>query len=167
MEAEVAPYILTLEMDAASQERFDRLRREHYPAELNRIAAHLTLFHKLPQGAEVRDAVAKAALRPGFAMKVSGVRSLGRGVAYGVESRELVGVHERLAEEFGEWLTPQDRQGFRPHVVVQNKVSGAEAKALRERLEGEFEPFEVRAEGLALWLYLGGPWKLAERFEFR
>ena len=67
---------------------------------------------------------------------------------------------------FGEVLTGQDRQGFRPHVVVQNKVSGGEAKELLGRMQVEFRPFTVRAEGLQLWRYLGGPWELAEGFLF-
>ena len=175
MEAEVialaepaadVPWIVTLQMDAASQEWFDTLRREHYPAELNRIAAHLTLFHKLPQTAEVRAAVERVAGRAGFGMRVTGVRSLGRGVAFGVESAELMAVQRELAGEFRELLTAQDRQGFRPHVVVQNKVSAERARALKERLELEFRAFEVRAAGLELWRYLGGPWELAERIPF-
>ena len=172
MEAEVGaaanvPYILTLRMDAESQARFDRLREAHYPAALNRIAAHVTLFHKLPQEAWVRAAVEGACEREGFAVRVTGVMSLGRGVAYRMESAELREVHAGLARAFREVLTAQDGQGFRPHVVVQNKVSAGEAKELRERLAGEFEAFPVQAVGLQLWRYLGGPWERAEGFLFR
>ena len=172
MEAQVdvaaqAPLILTLKMDGASQARFERLRVEHYPAELNRIAAHLTLFHKLPQSVEVSSAVALAAAAvEGFAMKVTGLRSLGRGVAFGLESSELIALHSRLAGEFTEYLSAQDRQRFWPHVVVQNKTTGERARQLKERLEAEFRPFAVQAMGLQLWRYLGGPWELAEEFLF-
>ncbi len=154
-------------MDAGSQARFDRLREAHYPAALNRIAAHVTLFHKLPQEAWVRAAVARACGRGGFDVRVTGVMSLGRGVAYRMESPELRAVHAELVREFGAVVTAQDGQGFRPHVVVQNKVSGVEAKELLARIAMEFRPFSVRAEGLQLWRYLGGPWERAEGFLFR
>ena len=166
MEAQVAPYILTLALEDEAQEWFDRQRKAYFPAALNRIAAHVTLFHQLPQEDWVRAAVEKAAGRVGFGVRVTGVRSLGRGVAYGLESAELMAVHGQLAGAFREVLTAQDRQGFRPHVVVQNKVSGDEAKVLKTRLEAEFRPFEVAATGLQLWHYLGGPWERAELYGF-
>lgn len=56
---------------------------------------------------------------------------------------------------------------MRPHVTVQNKVSPQKARALRERLEQTFTPFEVRGEGLLLWRYLGGPWELVGEYLFR
>jgi hypothetical protein len=166
VEAEVAPYILTLKLDDEAQAWFDGQRKAYFPPALNRIAAHVTFFHLLPQEVWVREVVEKAVDRVGFAVGVAGVRSLGRGVAYGLESAELLAVHRELSGAFREVLTAQDRQGCRPHVVVQNKVSAEEARALRARLEGEFRPFEVRAVGLQLWFYLGGPWKLAEEFPF-
>ena len=42
------PLILTLALDDLSFARFDALRREHFPPTLNRIPAHVTLFHHLP-----------------------------------------------------------------------------------------------------------------------
>ena len=40
-----APLIVTLLLEDAAQERFDRLRAAHFPAERNHLAAHVTLFH--------------------------------------------------------------------------------------------------------------------------
>lgn len=158
--------ILTLRLDAAAQEFFEGMRQRYYPAERNQIAAHLTLFHTLPRSAEVRAALAAAAGRPGFAMTVTGLRSLGRGVAYTLAAGELQGVHGGLAAAFREHLTAQDRQRFMPHVVVQNKATGDAARALLGELQRGFKGFEVRAVGLDLWHYLGGPWELAESFAF-
>jgi hypothetical protein len=42
------PLILTLGLDRASFERFEALRRAHFPPALNRVPAHVTLFHHLP-----------------------------------------------------------------------------------------------------------------------
>jgi 2'-5' RNA ligase len=155
-------------MDALAQARFDRLREQYFPPERNFIQAHLTLFHTLPETEAVRIALTEVAgSTPEFEARVSGVRSLGRGVAYAVESAELMRVHRDLSRQFADVLTAQDRQGFRPHVVVQNKVSGHEAKALLGELSAGFSPFVVMGLGLDLWRYLGGPWEFVEGLRFR
>ena len=159
--------ILTLEMDEASQAWFEGLRQAHYPANLNQIAAHLTLFHTLPDTAEVDEALRLAAeSQAPFAMQVTGLRPLGRGVAYQVGSRPLLDLHAELVEAFREHLSAQDKQRFQPHVVVQNKSTPERAKLLLTELQAGFQPRRVEAVGLQLWHYLGGPWELAERFEF-
>lgn len=159
--------ILTLRVDPASQRRFEALRRAHYPAALNKIAAHLTLFHTLPATEEVRLLLlAEAESLAGFSLQVNDVRSLGRGVAYFLESPDLMALHGRLARALARDLSAQDRQGFRPHVVVQNKASGPEAKILLADLSASFVPWQVEATGLCWWDYLGGPWALREEFAF-
>ena len=168
-ESAAAPLILTLKMDGASQERFDRLREAHFPPERNFIPAHLTLFHKLPGDREtevvstIRDV---CRTQTPTAVRATGVRFLGRGVAYELESGGLEAVRRRLAGDWEPWLIPQDRQRFKPHVTVQNKVSPETARALHERLRAAFCPFEVRAEGLLLWRYMGGPWEPVGAYEF-
>jgi 2'-5' RNA ligase len=157
--------IVTLAMDDANQARFDALRKAHYPSHLNHIAAHLTLFHLLPDTEEIRRVLAGVAGETSaFVMNVSGIMPLGRGVAYSIASAELKQLHRYLSEAFAEHLSPQDKQGFRPHVVVQNKVDARESKALGERLAAGFAPWPVEAVGLDWWDYKGGPWALRERF---
>lgn len=171
MTTEPVPLILTLEMDEFSQERFDRLRRAHFPAGRNLVPAHLTLFHHLP-GDREREVIAdieQACRRQGpVTLMARGLISLGRGVAFDLASPGLEAVRRRLAEEWWPWLGAQDRQRrFRPHVTVQNKVPPREARALHERLAGEFSPFEVEGEGLSLWRYVGGPWRPVGTYPFR
>lgn len=108
-----------------------------------------------------------AADRPAFAVRVTGVQPLGRGAAFRLESGELAAVHARLRELFAAGLTPQDRQPFRPHVTVQNKVDPAVARATVESLRAAFVPAEVPATGLALWRYAGGPWEPLSGHRFR
>ena len=178
------PLVVTLLLDPAAQERFDRLRAAHFPARplpgsrperarggeegVFRLAAHVTLFHAVP-GAEV-DLVAadlaSAADRPAFDVAVSGVRSLGRGVAYTLDAPELSALRASLARAWSSMLTPQDRQRHAPHVTVQNKVEPAVARALLDRLTAEFVPHRVGARGLGLWRYLGGPWAPVAEYEF-
>jgi len=157
------PLILTLKMDDLSQQSFDRLREEHFPTARNFIPAHLTLFHKLPGDREreisgTLDDLSRRQ-RP-FPLTATGLVFMGRGVGYRLESPALQSVRNRLADAWWPWLGAQDRQGFRPHVTVQNKVEPDEARALHARLEDSFAPFEVGAEGVLLWRYLGGPWEL-------
>ncbi|WP_419760118.1 2'-5' RNA ligase family protein [Acidisoma sp.] len=157
-----APLILTLVLDDTSQAFFDRARELWFPPRLNFIRAHVTMFHHLPgaQLASIRNDLASVCAGQ-FPVKVAvtGLRSLGRGVAYTLRTPEIEGLRSRLAGQWRDDLTAQDRQGWRPHVTVQNKVSPTEAKATLERLSGEFVPFMATATGVALWRYLGGPWE--------
>lgn len=163
-----APLILTLALHADDQARFERLRQLHFPPDRNLIPAHVTLFHHLP-GQEieaVRNAIDARCAMPPFSVAVSGLRFLGRGVAYALESAALASLRAGLARDWDGWLTPQDRQGWRPHVTIQNKASPEAARALHANLQAAFAPFTVRAEGLDLWRYMGGPWKHQGRHPF-
>lgn len=164
------PLILTLQMDSSSQERFDRLRELHFPPERNYLSAHLTLFHKLPgeQEAEICDDLEELCRdQTPFTLTTTGLRFLGRGVAYELSSPELASVRKDLARRWEPWLGAQDRQGFKPHVTVQNKVSSERARALHEQLQATFSPFEVGGVGLSLWRYLGGAWEPVGTHLFR
>jgi 2'-5' RNA ligase len=164
----VQPLIVTLTLEEAAQQRFDALRAAHFPPERNHLAAHLTLFHALPgeQEEQVRQDLARAAATEPFRLRVSGLRSLGRGVAYVLESPELGRLRQGLRDRWEAWLTPQDAQRHSPHVTVQNKVEPARARALLADLQVGFVPYDVTARGLGLWRYLGGPWEAVEELRF-
>jgi len=162
------PLILSLRLDAETFSRFDGLRRVYFPARLNHLSAHLTLFHHLPGDARERIEADLRAMVPSapLGLQVTGLRSLGRGVAFEIASAGLSSLRASLARRWSAWLTPQDRQGFRPHVTVQNKTTSEEARALRAFLTAGFTPFSARGEGLLLWRYLGGPWALETEVPF-
>ena len=163
------PFVLTVRLDAATQERFDALRRAHFPPGRTAVGAHVTVFHALPAGGQTPDAVGAvlAELAPApSVVAVTGVRSLGRGVAFTLEAPGVAVVRAALAREFAGRLTPQDAQPWRPHVTVQNKVTPAEARALLAELTSTFAPFTTTAEGLDLWHYRGGPWERAAGYAF-
>ena len=165
----VAPLVVTLVLDAASQEHFDALRREHFPPERNHLAAHVTLFHALPGerlGPVVADLRAAAGREP-FPVTIVGLRLLGRGVAYDLAAAELRDLHAGLAARWLPWLTAQDRQRFAPHLTVQNKVEPATARHLHAQLSACFRSVDVTAVGLALWRYEGGPWSPVDSAPFR
>ena len=167
---EAAPLILTLGLEETAQARFDALRRQHFPPERNLVPVHVTLFHDLP-GTEEEAVAEEITLRCAevtpFAVRVAGLRFLGRGVAYALESRTLGQLRAALARAWAPWLTAQDRQGYRPHLTIQNKAPSEAARALLAALEAEFAPFDVTATGLLLWHYRGGPWEKAGQFAFR
>ena len=163
------PLIITAALDEAAFAWFDDLRRAHFPAHRNQVPAHLTLFHALPGEHEAAIAeTLKAAVkdRAPMRLEVRGPWSLGRGVAYRLASPGLEALRGALAEAFAPWLTPQDRAPFRPHITIQNKADPADARRLLERLQLEFEPFDIVAEGLLVWRYLGGPWEAVARLGF-
>ncbi|MAR55738.1 MAG: phosphoesterase HXTX [Rickettsiales bacterium] len=162
------PLLVTLQMDAASHAHFDALRQRYFPPERNHLAAHITLFHKLPgeEFAAVRAILAEhAARQSAFDMRTTSIWMLGLGNAYLLEAPEAVALRKSLAEDFSAWLTPQDaRQGFKPHITVQNKVASDKAKALNQLLTESFTAQCVRATGLQLWRYMNGPWEWVEDF---
>ena len=162
------PLILTLKLDAQSSARLDGLRRAHFPAALNHIPAHLTLFHHLP-GDRLDEVVAElSAETPAFlTLRATGLRKLGRGVAFEIAGEALKAWRGRLARVWEPWLTAQDRQPFRPHVTVQNKVDPGAALELYNALQAAFQPFDVTGEGALVWRYLGGPWRLEAEAPFR
>jgi 2'-5' RNA ligase len=164
-----APLILTLRFDQASFDRLDCVRRRYFPAERNFIPAHLTLFHHLPgqRHALITDEIATRCRSQGpFPLRFSGLRFLGRGTAYVVESGQLMELRADLSALWSADLTRQDSQGFRPHVTIQNKVAPDKARALYEELTQDFESFSAAATGLLLWRYRGGPWEAAGEFGF-
>ncbi len=164
-----APLILTLQIDERSFAFFDAQRQRSFPPDRNFIPAHLTLFHKLP-GERLdtirRDVEAAAAAQQPFRLDVTGLRSLGRGVAYTLASSDLASLRQGLAHKWDPWLGSQDRQKHQPHVTVQNKVEPSDAKVLLAELSEAFTPFQATALGLDLWWYRGGPWERAGSFLF-
>lgn len=163
------PLILTLALNPEAEAYFTRLRTLHFPANRNFLRAHLTLFHHLPPTeAAVQELLAvTAANQAEIPLSVAGLRSLGRGVAFRIESDKLMQLHGRLQQRWLPFLTPQDKQKLAPHITIQNKVSAAEASALLAGLSPAFRPFVLTGTGLLLWEYLGGPWRLVQQFAFR
>lgn len=164
-----APVIVTALMGAADFAWADGLRRRHFPPERNWLPAHITLFHHLPPSAldEVKHRLAQYCAGPAPAARLDRVIGLGRGVAFHVDSPDLLAMRDDMAHAFAGLLTPQDRAPPRLHITVQNKVDPAQAHALEQALRADFRPRPLQIAGLAAWHYRGGPWELAARYVFR
>ena len=166
--AEYSPLILTLQIDEQAFAYFNFLRQKHFPAKINYLDAHLTLFHHLPPEPAVTELLKNIAARQKIIpLEVASVIKLGRGVAYKIQSPALMALQEYLKQQWQAWLTPQDRQGFRPHITVQNKVEAQTAGALFKELAASFHPFNAAGVGLSLWEYRGGPWHKMQDYSFR
>ena len=163
------PIIVTALMGAEDFAKADAMRRQHFLPERNQIPAHISLFHHLPPArlAELTRLMAqltRGEMAP--AARLAGVMSLGRGVAYRIESPELMALRERIAEVFAADLIAQDQPPPRLHITVQNKVAPRVAAVLHSQLNAEFRPRRLVIAGIAAWHYLGGPWQLAHRALF-
>ncbi len=134
------------------------------------VDAHITLFHHLPPShiAEVKARLAALAAEcPVPKARLSELMQMDGGVAYRVESPELLAIRDELAEAFCGLLIPQDQARPRLHITVQNKVEPAVAKALYDTLSSNFQPRPLAINGLAAYYYRGGPWAQIGRWAFR
>ncbi|AWL99577.2 2'-5' RNA ligase family protein [Bradyrhizobium amphicarpaeae] len=158
-------FILTAELDPASFNWLDGLRRAHFPPARNMLNAHLTLFHRLSlaQASRLADVDLPAGVMP---MHCDGVRLLGFGVAIEISCPELARLRTALRIAMGGELSRQDSQGWRPHVTIQNKVTAAAARGLYDELRASFVPRAGAVGGLLVWEYLNGPWRLDRRLPF-
>jgi hypothetical protein len=161
--------IVTAEIAPRDLAWLDQLRRAHYPAERNRLPAHLTMFRALPPSAEgeVRGTLSRVGSEPSPRASIEGLMDLGGGVALRVVSPDLDRVRSDLAEAFHGLLSAQDSGGWRPHVTIQNKVAPKEARALIAVLSGDFRPRPLAIAGLGLHRYVGGPWETLAIYAFR
>ena len=162
------PLILTLTLDADAAAFFNALRKQYFPPAINYIDAHLTLFHHLPatEVSLLEDLETWRHSQSSIMLKVTEVKSIGRGVAYKIESPELVQLHQTMQRKWKPWLTPQDSQKRWPHITVQNKVSPEEAKNTLQTLQASFQPFTAKGLGFDLWSYEGGPWRHLKNYLF-
>ena len=163
-----APIIVTALIGDPDFAYLDGLRRTHFPPERNVLRAHLTLFHHLPPSCvdELKQLLRDEARGNDPQARLSGLINLGGGVAFRIETPDLEDIRARIAERFAPMLMPQDRNPWRAHVTVQNKVKPTEAKALLEQLSSDFRPRPLALSGLAAWWYRGGPWEVIVAYKF-
>lgn len=163
------PLILTARIDDNDLAPFNRLRQEHFPAERNFLAAHVTMFHRLPGEnlARMHDVLeCLADVLPVIEAHVTGIRHLGMGVAYSLAGAQLQDARHQLRQSFIPWLGSQDMRAWKPHITIQNMASKASSDALFRNLSETFHPSSLRITGFDLWAYLGGPWRLEHTFPF-
>jgi hypothetical protein len=165
----IGALIVLAELGKADFAWLDALRRRHYPAERNRVPAHLTLFRSLPPSAEdeVRRSLSRAASAAAPATEISGVLDMDSGVALRVHSEPLYEIRDQLAEEFRGLLTAQDEGRWTAHVTIQNKAEPRIARQLLRQMRASFEPRPLEISGLELVRYVERAWEPVARYAFR
>ena len=161
--------IVTAELGRDDFAWLNSLRAQHYPADSNRVPAHLTMFHALPPSGEpeVRRRLASLSARRRPQARVVGLMDLGGGVAFRVVSDDLELLRGELSAAFHGLLGAQDAGGWRPHVTIQNKVAPKAARELLSSLERSFTPRPLAISGLGLHRYRDGPWETLAIHSFR
>jgi hypothetical protein len=154
------PLIVTALFGPGDDGWLQHLRRTHYPAERNRVPAHLTLFRHLPPSleSELSGRLASATAAPPPQAEIVGIMDLGEGTAFRVESEALAGIREALADAFHGLQMPQDQTPWRPHVTVRTRWRLAEARRLQRQLGADFEPRPLVIARARLVALSGGPW---------
>jgi hypothetical protein len=170
-------YILTLHTTPSHHARLTALRGKYFPRHLNKLSAHLTLFHALP-GSKLHSSIIPtiediALHTTPFEIHATKAFRLKKGIAIAI-SKEKGGkqgqaVHRELQRRWGAegFLSEQDAGGCRLHYTIMNKVDDEDEveKAFRE-VVGSFGGDEGVAEGLALWRYDRGFWRAERTFLF-
>lgn len=167
-------YVLTFKLDDSLSRPMNEMRKQYFPKRLNRIPAHLTLFHALPHShiEALEEGLNQVASKTqSFQVTTGGPFRMRKGVGVNVDAgyQDLKEVHSQLRSQWMEFLSEQDQGGFRPHWTVMNKVDEEEEVdnalgAVRKELSQSTR--EGRAIGLDLWKYDRGNWIWAKEYTF-
>lgn len=174
---EESVYVLTLLTDQGHQNRMTALRNKYFPRKLNKLGAHLTLFHALPESKlestiipTIKQIVSE---RKPFNVNAAKPFRMKKGIAISVPrsqgGEQAQEVHRALlgAWEGEGWLSEQDGVGMRAHYTIMNKVDDeVEVAMAMEEVAGHWKGDKGTVIGLGLWRYERGYWKWVEAFEF-
>jgi 2'-5' RNA ligase len=164
------PLLITAELPGEVFSWADALRRAHYPAERNRLPAHVTLFHALPSSAEAeirQSMIELAAQTAPPSARTGALIDFGKGTAIAVESPGLMALHGMLAERLHGLLLRAEHRPLNLHITIQDKVSPLEARALQRELGPLLAPRTFRFKGLCLHAWDGEQWSFRRAFAFR
>lgn len=176
---EQSSYVLTLVTDQKHHQRMTNLRSKYFPKRINKLEAHLTLFHALPFSkldSDVVPLIKEVASRTQrFNIHATRPFKMKRGIAVSVSkengSRQAQSVHLALQRPWLEagFLSDQDAGGCRIHYTIMNKVDDeSEVQRAFEEVNGSWKDDWCVATGLGLWKYeQGGRWIYTEGFDFQ
>jgi hypothetical protein len=171
-------YVLTFQTGKAHHQRRTEVRQKYFPKHINKLAAHLTLFHALPGSRLDSDIIpviqSVANSTAPFPITASEPFKLNkRGIAISVMPQ---GRAKQIREEL---QAPWKQSGFLsrqdasrtsrsfPHYTVMNKVDDvAEVQKALDELRRDFQPDRDAIVGLSLYRYKKGYWKWFRRFDF-
>ena len=170
---EESTYVLTLRTDHAFHQRINDLRKQYFPPRLNKIGAHITLFHALP-GSQLEsiltDISAVTHKHSPFPVSTHEPMRMSHGVALSAKNAKANEVFNDFKQRWGpadaDFLSKQD-QSFRAHYTIQNKAEKEVADKSWEEVRNNFKRDHGQAIGLTLYQYMkGGRWKFKSHFDF-
>ena len=185
VEKEQDVYVLTLLTDKAHHTALTDLRNRYFPPHLNKLGAHITLFHALPGSrldevtSALEEVVARGSQGGSWPIETADAFVLGgktkpKGVGIGVSpasDKRISELRDLLQGRWRGFLSEQDsRVGRgRAHYTIMNKVDEPETvwKCLEEVRQGWCKDGEGRrgvVEGVRLWRYERGYWKDGKDF---
>ncbi|KAL8816545.1 MAG: hypothetical protein Q9223_004458 [Gallowayella weberi] len=162
-------YILTLKTDIAHQETLTSLRNKYFPTIINKLFAHVTLFRALPGSKLPAIQVAiKRLVRQTSTFPISTgepfLMSYGVGLDANVEPAKEI--FETLRKQWSGFLSIQDRS-FKPHYTIQNYVDQSVAEETLAEVRNSFGGSAGTVQGLLLFLYNRGSWRLKSMHWFK
>lgn len=168
-------YVLTFLTDTKHHDILTGMRKKYFPPKLNKLDAHLTLFHALP-GSKLEDEILPvlqdvAGSTRQFQILAATPFRLRKGIAIGVPKshggEDARTVHSKLKCQWQSFLSDQDAGGFAAHYTIMNKVDdGKEVDKAFQDVEEQWKPCGGTAMGLSLWRYERGYWKWQSNFDF-
>lgn len=154
------------------------MRKKYFPPRINKLDAHLTLFHALPGSKLQSDIlpvlISVASNTTSFRVHAAQPFRMKKGIAISVPKHEggqqAQQIHKALQRPWLEagFLSEQDQGGCRVHYTIMNKVDdeGEVAKAMKE-VEESWPGNWGTVDGLGLWRYAKGFWRWEKAFTFR
>ncbi|KAF2770520.1 hypothetical protein EJ03DRAFT_270306 [Teratosphaeria nubilosa] len=170
-------YVLTLQTNKQHHQRMTQLRNKYFPQKINKLEAHLTLFHALP-GTKLESSIIPviqdvAQRTSPFEVHATHPFRMKLGFAIGVSKahggQQAQEVHHMLRRPWLEegFLSEQDEGGCRVHYTMMNKVDDQdEVERALEEIEKSFEGDKGTAVGLGLWRYDRGWWRFGKEYLF-
>jgi hypothetical protein len=180
-------HVLTLNVTPTLREAMNHLRATYFPRHLNRLAAHLTLFHALPASQLDTHILpllkSLAASTSSYHIRATTAVRMGKGVLiqahHSAIPHQTTELHRKMQREWAHFLSKQDMQNLRLHWTVMNKVEDKEVvkkvegevnQWLREKRKAKDVEERRKAEGfvtgLTLWEYADGWWVRPRIFSF-
>lgn len=178
-------FILTLKLSDNIHQSMTRLRNKYFPPALNKLQAHVTLFHALPEShmqAMMRDIGALAQTTHCFSLSAEEAKLHGKTILVPVAdgNSETCKLRMRMRNRWKDFLSDQDlrssvlepgkaSKGWQPHWTIMNKEPDVEkAKAAFEEIQRSFTTVQGSADGLSLFEYLDdGRWKHEQDWQFQ
>ncbi|KAL8781763.1 MAG: hypothetical protein Q9213_005846 [Squamulea squamosa] len=161
-------YILALNTDTHHHQVVTALRSKHFPANINKLSAHVALFRALPgsQLATIQSAIEHVVhhYEP-FPISTGEPFLMTHGVGLEVHAEPAKHIFHVLKGQWNGFLSNQD-QSFKAHYTIQNKVQNSIAQKTLGEVRQDFGRSNGMVTGLSLFLYDRGYWRLKETYPF-